>query len=203
MKDFWDQRYGETEYIYGEKPNAYFSEHITSYPAGRLLMPAEGEGRNAVYAATLSWDVSAFDLSEQGKLKALALAQKHNVVIDYIVGDCADLQYPTSYFDAIGLIYAHFPAEGRADYFRQLVSYLKKDGIILFEAFSKGHVAYQLTNPTAGGPKDEALLFTLEEIKSLFPGIAFLDLREEEITLQEGAYHAGKAKVIRFTGKKL
>ena len=43
---------------------------------GKILFVCEGEGRNAVYAAQKNWDVTAFDLSEEGKNKALNLAQK-------------------------------------------------------------------------------------------------------------------------------
>ena len=40
-------------------------------------------------------------------------------------------------FDVIALIYAHFPAELKSTYHFQLSKYLKHNGIIIFEAFSK------------------------------------------------------------------
>jgi len=202
MKAFWDQRYGQEIYAYGETPNEYFKKSIKSLSPGKLLMPAEGEGRNAVYAATLGWDVTAFDLSDQGKRKADALADKHHVQINYIVGDCSELSFPKNSFDAIGLIYAHFPALVKSQYHRQLVSYLRQEGTIIFEGYSKQHTQYQHTNPKAGGPKEVDMLFDIQEIKKDFSDFHFSELIEEEINVKEGVYHDGKAMVIRFSARK-
>ncbi|MDA0985112.1 MAG: hypothetical protein O3C56_04825 [Bacteroidetes bacterium] len=53
MKDFWNERYASTEYVYGKEPNQYFKQILCSLSPGKILLPAEGEGRNAVYAASL------------------------------------------------------------------------------------------------------------------------------------------------------
>ena len=53
MKQFWNQRYSDKAYAYGTEPNAFFKSQLDQRPPGRILLPAEGEGRNAVYAATL------------------------------------------------------------------------------------------------------------------------------------------------------
>ena len=50
---FWDARYGEKSYAYGTQPNTYFKRFIDSQEPGKVLLPGEGEGRNAVYAASL------------------------------------------------------------------------------------------------------------------------------------------------------
>ena len=70
MKEKWDDRYSEKEFAYGERPNIYLKEQLTKFPSGKILFPAEGEGRNLVYAATLGWNVFAFDQSAEGKRKA-------------------------------------------------------------------------------------------------------------------------------------
>ena len=57
MKERWDDRYSKPEFAYGEEPNNYLKEQLIRIPAGTILFPAEGEGRNAVYAATLGWKV--------------------------------------------------------------------------------------------------------------------------------------------------
>ena len=77
----WNDRYSKEEFAYGEEPNNYLKEQLTKLTVGRILFPAEGEGRNAVYAAKLGWTVSAFDISNEGKLKTLKLAEKNNVMI--------------------------------------------------------------------------------------------------------------------------
>lgn len=63
----WDRRYNQEEYVYGVAPNVFLKSLLDTLPVGSILLPAEGEGRNAVYAAQLGWQVDATDLSEMGK----------------------------------------------------------------------------------------------------------------------------------------
>ena len=75
----WNDRYSNEEFAYGEEPNNYLREKLAELPVGEILFPAEGEGRNAVFAAKHGWAVSAFDISLEWKNKALKLADKNNV----------------------------------------------------------------------------------------------------------------------------
>lgn len=198
----WDDRYSNEEFAYGEEPNNFFKEQIEKLNTGTILFPAEGEGRNAVYAAKLGWKVAAFDISEEGKNKALKLATANNVSIDYQVGELETLNYQAEQFDAIALIYAHFPAEIKSSIHKTLDKYLRQNGIIIFEAFSKKHLEYLAINDKVGGPKDIESLFSIEEIKADFPNYEIIQLEETEIELNEGLFHNGKGSVIRFIGKK-
>ncbi len=198
----WNDRYSKDEFAYGEEPNNYLKEQLTKLTPGTILFPAEGEGRNAVYAAKLGWTVSAFDISSEGKNKAVKLAEKNNVTIDYKVGELQTLDFKTGQFDAVALIYAHFPADIKSHYHKLFDSYLKNNGIIIFESFSKKHIDYVTANEKVGGPKDLESLFSIDEIKSDFPDYEIIELTEKEIELNEGLYHNGTGSVIRFTGRK-
>ena len=202
MKEFWDERYSGEEYIYGEFPNVYFESRLSQFYPGEILFAAEGEGRNAVYAAKEAWKATAFDQSSAAKVKAEKLAEKMGVEIDYRVGDLPELGFEKEDFDAVALIYAHFPIELRQDYHKRLLSYLRRDGLVFFEGFSKKHKVYQEKNPNVGGPKDEALLFSMEEIKRDFGELKFLELYEAEIDLKEGKHHSGLGAVIRFVAQR-
>lgn len=198
----WNERYSAEAYAYGEQPNNYLQEQLKKLPAGTILFPAEGEGRNAVFAAKLGWQVAAFDISAEGQKKALKLAAANHVTIDYQVGELASLHYQHEQFDAIALIYAHFPASIKSLYHKTLDQYLRKGGTIIFEAFSKKHIDYQLKNEKVDRPKDVASLFSLEEIKVDFANYDFIELAETEVELTEGIYHNGKGSVIRFVAQK-
>jgi hypothetical protein len=202
MKDFWNERYRTEEYVYGEVPNEYFHSRFTQFDPGEILFAAEGEGRNAVFAAKCDWKVTAFDISAEAKKKAEKLAKKHEVELDYRVGELPDLGFEKDEFDAIAMIYAHFPPEVRSRYHQLLISYLRRDGLIIFEGFSKKHKVYQERNPAVGGPKDEALLYSMEEIKKDFGELNFLELYEAEVELKEGKFHDGLGAVIRFVAQK-
>ena len=94
MKTFWDARYAETDYAYGIAPNAFVKESFEKYTfSGKALFPAEGEGRNAVFAAKNGLEVFAFDMSDSAKQKALALAKQNGVSIFYQVENTNIFKY--------------------------------------------------------------------------------------------------------------
>ncbi|UWY27887.1 class I SAM-dependent methyltransferase [Flavobacterium sp. TR2] len=198
----WDDRYKSEEFAYGEEPNNYLKEQLEKLNPSTILFPAEGEGRNAVFAAKLGWKVSAFDISEEGRNKALKLAEANNVSIDYQVGELETLDFHEEQFDAVALIYAHFPAEIKSEIHQRLNALVRKNGIIIFEAFSKKHLEYVTQNEKVGGPKDIESLFSIEEIKTDFTNYEIIELEEKEIELSEGLFHNGTGSVIRFVGRK-
>ena len=200
--DRWNDRYRNEAYAYGVQPNYYLKEKLLQLPVGKILFPAEGEGRNAVFAARLGWNVSAFDISVEGRKKAMRLAEANEVNLDYQVGELPELNYKPEHFDALALIYAHFPADGKSRFHRELSRYLRTGGIVIFEAFSKRHLDYIARNENVGGPKDIGMLFSLEEIKSDFANFEIIELEETEIELSEGLFHNGTGSVIRFVGRK-
>lgn len=198
----WDERYAGSDYIYGTEPNRYLKEQLATLPAGRILFAGEGEGRNAVYAAGQGWQVSAFDISREGRKKAMLLADQQGVQIDYRVGELHELDYETEPFDVIALIFTHFPEEERAKIHKRLSEHLRPGGIIILEAFSKNHIQNQASNPNAGGPKEHSMLITPEDLKNDFAGFEILELNETEIHLSEGSHHNGFSALVRFTGRK-
>ena len=191
MKEFWEQRYRDRHYIYGVKPNTFFAERLSNINPGKLLLPAEGEGRNAVYAALNGWYVTAFDYSEEGRNKAIALADKNSVSINYKA--CELLGYKTNeQFDTVALIYAHFAGEERDFLFKNLQAWIKPGGKLIIEVFSK-----QQLGRSSGGPKDPDLLYSLDDFRIGLGGFKFDTLSEKEIVLDEGIYHNGSAWVIQ------
>jgi len=202
MKEFWNERYSSDEFAYGEEPNEYFKEQLSKLKPGRILLPADGEGRNAVFAARQGWEVESFDISSEGKRKADLLAEKYELSINYQVGGLEDLTYKPASFDAIGLIFTHFNPKIRAKYHKELITLLKPGGIIISESFSEKHIDYNTANPKVGGPKDVSFLTSLDQIKEEFDGIEIIELYSSEAVLNEGNFHVGKGDVIRFLGRK-
>ena len=108
MNEFWNQRYAEKEWVYGQNPNLYFKKFIDSNKPGTLLLPADGEGRNSVYAATKGWQVDAFDFSEVARKRALDFADSKKEKIKFELKDIQNFKAGKKY-DAVALIYVHLP----------------------------------------------------------------------------------------------
>lgn len=197
MSEFWNERYTLKEYVYGTKPNVYFETQIAKLSPGKILFPAEGEGRNAVYAARLGWDVYAFDSSIEARKKAYLLAKDHAVGIKYELNDIETAEYPSDFFDCIVLIFAHFHPFERNYFHSRLLSFLKPGGNIILEGFSKKQLQFN-----SGGPRTVEMLFSEEEIQNDFKLLSKLELVEAEIILDEGKFHQGSASVIRMVGEK-
>lgn len=198
MKEFWNERYGKQEMIYGTQPNEFFRKQIGNLTPGKLLLPAEGEGRNAVYAAQQGWDVLAFDYSEAGKAKATQLAKQKGVSITYEVADAQTFSTTPESLDAVALIYAHIPPAARTALHQNILTWLKPGGKLIVEAFHPK----QLNGYPSGGPKSEDMLYTAAMLTEDFEGMQVEYIEEKEIELSEGTYHLGKGYVTRMVATK-
>lgn len=197
--NFWDERYSSEEYIYGTEPNLFFKEQIDKIIVrGKLLLPGEGEGRNAVYAARSGWQVDAFDQSKAAKVKALRLAEKNEVNINYSVTDLINFSPDKNIYKAAAVIFVHLPPYERSKLHKKLISSLAIGGIMILELFSKNQLGKD-----SGGPEDISMLSSIEEIHNDFKDLKIILLEERNLYLNEGDKHSGEASVVRFVGEKL
>ena len=197
MQNQWDQRYAGQEYVYGTEPNNFLKEKLALLKPGRILFPAEGEGRNAVYAASLGWQTDAFDQSVEGQRKALLLANAKGVTINYYI-ESLDSWHPTAdQYDCITLIFVHLPDGLRQQVHHAAVRALKPGGILILEAFS----VKQLTR-ASGGPKTADMLYTSEMLQDDFKMLSSVETCETQLTLDEGPLHQGLAEVVQLSGFK-
>jgi 2-polyprenyl-3-methyl-5-hydroxy-6-metoxy-1,4-benzoquinol methylase len=197
MKNFWNEHYSQNQFVYGKEPNVFFAEQLRQMSAGKIILPCEGEGRNAVFASSLGWEVKAFDSSEEGKKKAMLLAEEKQVSISYIVEDAISINFPPESADVVTLIYAHFPPSIRKEIHQKCITWLKPNGKIILEAFNPK----QLQN-TSGGPKELSMLYDEYIIKADFKDLKIELLEILETNLAEGDYHQGKADIIRLIASK-
>ena len=195
--EFWDIRYGDRDYAYGTEPNVYFKSFIDTHSSGKILLPGEGEGRNAVYAAINGWDVHAVDQSQAGMEKAKMLAELNNVTIDYQIQDLSVLDSGEDVYDAIALVFLHLPPQIRSTVHQKFIKLLKPGGLIMIEAFSKAQLGRQ-----TGGPPVLEMLYDKEILLADFGELNILELYETLEEYNEGPYHQGEGAVIRMIARK-
>jgi SAM-dependent methyltransferase len=137
-KEKWNNKFAGAEYITGEEPVAWFKENAELLPGrGKGLDIASGEGRNAVYAATLGYDMLAIDISETGLEKAQALAEKNQTRIRTQVVDLDDYCIETSAYDLI-LCFQFLNRQ----LFPQILQGLKPGGWLIYETFNRDYLKY-------------------------------------------------------------
>lgn len=196
-KQFWDDRYSSGNYIYGTQPNRFFKKQLDKLEPGKLLLPAEGEGRNAIYAAREGWSVDAFDISEKGRKKALELAKRNHVTVNYHLSNYEDFEIKEGFYDVIGLIYAQLHSSQRRSIHRKLINGLKSGGHLILEAFT----IEQIENES-GGPEDPEMLYNMDDLRKDFEELNISLAEAKEIDLQEDRHHEGTADVIRLVAQK-
>lgn len=194
----WNERYSGETFAFGKIPNLYFKTVIDALPPGRILVPGAGEGRDAVYAAKLGWEVDAFDLSDIGRQKAQRLAAEEHVSISFDVLDAADFDFVRHRYDLIAMVYFHLPATLRKYFFANLHQSLNPGGMVLIEAFNPKQLPY-----TSGGPKDISMLMTPEMLRNELIHLKPIECYETQVLLDEGFQHKGHAEIIRYSGISL
>ena len=192
----WNERYGSNEFVYGTEPNSFLVENAKLL-TGPVLSLAEGEGRNAVFLASLGLDVLGVDGSEVGLAKAHKLAESRGVSIRTEVADLATYAPPANSYGSVVSISAHLPSNVRRRLYLLVEQSLKPGGIILLEAYSKS----QLSRNT-GGPKDPDMLMTGADIEKEFPNCEVVLCQEIEREVVEGEFHTGLASVVQFIGRR-
>ena len=112
MNEFWDKRFSSYKQAYGCDPNRFLKEILDKEKAGKLLLPGEGEGRNAVYAASKGWDVDAVDFSTVARNHALKWAEDNEVNFNYFIDQVENFK-PVCKYDLIAVIFVHLEAPER------------------------------------------------------------------------------------------
>jgi len=199
--EMWDERFSSDEYAYGKEANIWLSERVSQIdppPNNRALFPADGEGRNAVWAARIGWNSEVFDLSVVGKQKCHLLAQEHAVTVDYEVDDLALRVFPQQSYDLIACSWFHTPSEIRKVHMPRMLHSLKSGGHFVMEGYHTSQMPLH-----SGGPKSLDLLFDLDEVLGELvgekaPQMNIIHTAITSTVLDESVLHKGQARVVRI-----
>lgn len=192
----WNQRYDSEKFAYGTEPNSFLVQNAKLL-TGPVLCLAEGEGRNAVFLASLGLEVLGVDGSEVGLAKAQKLAASRSLAIRTEVADLATYEPPENFYGSVVSIFAHLPTNIRKRLHRLVERSLKTGGVVLLEAYTKAQVSRN-----TGGPKDPDLLMARVDIEKEFPNCEPILSQEIEREVVEGEYHTGLASVVQFIARK-
>ena len=182
QREDWDKRYASVDNLWAVKPNRFLVAEVTDLQPGRALDLACGEGQNAIWLATLGWDVTGVDFSEVAIAKARARAEREGVRVAFACADLLGYEAAPGAFDLVLLLYLHIPASGRRQVLAKASAALAPGGTFVL-------VGHDLTNLTdgVGGPSDPGLLSTPDEIAGELPGLEIVkaervlrDVRGEE-----------------------
>ncbi|MBQ8719104.1 MAG: methyltransferase domain-containing protein [Clostridia bacterium] len=135
----YDKRYHAEGYYWGLTPNHLCYEIMRLKPPikpYKVLDIGCGEGKDAVFLARNGYDVTAFDISEQGLSKARALADHCGVKINFFKADVRDFRLETEY-DMIfsSGVFHYLPYELRGSLVDNLKKHTVRGGIHVINVF--------------------------------------------------------------------
>jgi SAM-dependent methyltransferase len=162
----WDQRYAGTDLVWTAEPNRFLVEQVAGLASGRALDLACGEGRNAVWLASLGWRVTGVDFSAVGLDKARRLAAAKGVTCEWVVADVTTFEPQAGAFDLVVMLYLHLRADAFAAAVRHAVGGIAPGGTLLVV----GHDSTNLTDGV-GGPRDPAVLYGPDEVMVHLDGL--------------------------------
>ena len=154
----WDERYGAGELVWGAGPNRFLVDEVTDLRPGTALDVACGEGRNAIWLASIGWQVVGVDFSAVGLDKARQLAKQRGVRVDWVQADLTTWEPPSGY-DLVEVMYLHLPEDLRHNVLARMARSVASGGTMLV-------VAHDLTNLSEGfgGPQDAAVLYGPDDV---------------------------------------
>jgi SAM-dependent methyltransferase len=198
MKEHWDQRFAEAEFAYGTDAHVSVREQVAAPGRGRILCLAEGQGRNAVYLASLGYDVTVLDYSAVGLGRAAELAAARGVSIHLLEADLSTYSFDSEVWDGIVSIFGHLPAPLRAKVNGQLRGALKPGGWLQLVGYHPKQLDYR-----TGGPQEPSMLYTVDGLKNeLGPGWNYEVAEVVERELDEGPYHRGMSAFVHVFAHK-
>ncbi|HEU4972830.1 MAG TPA: class I SAM-dependent methyltransferase [Gaiellaceae bacterium] len=165
-REDWDARYAGVENLWAAKPNRFLVAEVADLEPGRALDLACGEGQNAIWLATLGWQVTGVDYSEVAIAKARGRAERDEVDAEFVCADLVTYEPGSSVFDLVVVLYLHIPSRERHVVLDRATAALAPGGTFLLV----GHDTLNMTEGV-GGPSDPDIHFTPDEIAAELPDL--------------------------------
>ncbi|MDJ0992224.1 MAG: class I SAM-dependent methyltransferase [Dinoroseobacter sp.] len=195
----WNERYDRPDYLFGTEPADFLKAQAQHLPeTGRVLVVADGEGRNSVYLAGRGLDVTAFDYAPNALTKAQSLAEARGVEVSFRQADIFQWNWSAAPYDAVVAIFIQFMGpQPRRAVFEGLKTALKPGGVLLLHGYAPRQVQYG-----TGGPPAEENMYTLPLLAEAFSGFHVLHQADYDAEIEEGPGHSGRSGLIDFVARK-
>ena len=200
--DFWNARFSEGGFAYGDRASRLLMGFSDLFRPGQsALVPASGEGRDAIFLARMGLDVTAVDISAAGLAKTAELASLEGVTVQCVEADLSAWDWPKARFDHVAAIFLHTPPPQRPVFHARMLAALKPGGHVFIEGFRPEQIAFQQRHDS-GGPQKREMLFRPADIEADFAAAEPLSFWTGVETLTEGPYHSGPAALLRAVFRK-
>jgi len=188
----WDERYSTSELIWTGQANQFVEAHLADLEPGTAIDLGAGEGRNAVWLATLGWTATAVDFSQVGLDKADQLASEHGVEIATVCADATTWQ-PDAPVDLVVLSYLQLPSEQQRVVLGHAATWLNPGGTLFVIAHDRSNVEHGY-----GGPSSPDVCYTVGETVAALDAldVTTAEVAERQVDTLDGTTTALDTLVI-------
>ena len=173
----WDERYAEKQQ-WSAGPNALIADLLADLPPGDAVDLAAGEGRHALWLASLGWRVTAVDFSGVGLDRGRA--QPGGDRVTWVTADVTTWTAESASLDLVLVAYLHVPEAETVTLLTRAVGWLRPGGRLLV----LGHDVENIEHGV-GGPQEPAILHSVDR---LAPVAGLLDVdRLEQVRRETSA----------------
>lgn len=120
---------------FNTNPNALLVSAVEGRTPGRALDVGMGQGRNAVFLAIKGWDVTGFDVSDEGLRIAQRNAERAGVKLNAVLQSDEQFDFGTARWDLVVITYEPVPLT-TASYVKKLSDSLRNGGLVVIESFA-------------------------------------------------------------------
>jgi SAM-dependent methyltransferase len=195
----WEERYRQAqEPFYGRAPSSFLRRSVPLLPEpGRCLDAAGGEGRNAVFLASLGWQVVLVDLALAGLTRARERARAAAPLARGVWPVCADfarspLRLARASLDLLLVVNYHDRALIAGSH-----ELLRPGGVLLVEGF-----AQEQLGRSSGGPQDLDLLWGPNELLEAVADLRVLWYEDRLTAEDDNPRHRGEKWVVRLVARR-
>jgi len=198
-EEFWNGRFANESYVFGTRPAAFVADNAHHIPPrSRVLVPADGEGRNSVFLAEQGHRVVATDIALAGIAKARKLARARGVSVEFRHLDLQGWRWPEAEFDAAVAVFIQFaPPAFRDEIFAGMKRAVRPGGIVLLHGYTPRQLEYR-----TGGPAAVEQLYTENLLRAAFADWEIFRIEADVRDLDEGEGHKGLSAVIDLVARR-
>jgi SAM-dependent methyltransferase len=167
----WDARYASSGAVWSLTPNAWIAETLASLEPGTAVDLGAGEGRNALWLASLGWEVTAVDFSAVGLATGASRAAGLGLDVEWVTADAVSWVSPQQ-VDLVVISYLQLPADALAIAIGNAAGYLAPGGTLALIGHDRAN--------TVGGPRDPAVLHTVAELRAAASALDVVECRQVE-----------------------
>ena len=169
MSDFWDARYAAAaasdDTVWSLEPNAWVAATVGELPVGTAVDLGAGEGRNALWLASLGWRVTAVDFSSVGLKTGRGRAESLGLDVTWVTADATTWLAPEP-VDLVVMAYLQLPVEALAAAVARATESLAPGGTLALISHDRDNLTRGV-----GGPQEPTLLTTVGELTAAASGL--------------------------------